>query len=90
MGDLSTIMPVIHPYANAAGGTGHGIDYIIEDYDRGVVSPAKVMVTTVLSLLGDGAQMATEVLNTHKPSMTADQYVELQRQRFTVETYDPS
>ena len=90
MGDLSTIMPVIHPYANAAAGTGHGIDYIIEDYDRGVVSPAKVMTATLLSLLAEGSQGAKKVLDLHRPSMTTEQYVETQRQRFTVETYDPS
>ncbi|MEE8045953.1 MAG: peptidase dimerization domain-containing protein, partial [Dehalococcoidia bacterium] len=90
MGDLSTIMPVIHPYANSATGTGHGIDYVIEDYDRAVVAPAKVMSATVLSLLGDDARMARETLDEHKPAMTADQYVVLQRERFTIENYDPS
>lgn len=90
MGDLSTIMPVIHPYANSASGVGHGQDYIIDDYDRAVVAPAKVMAATILQLLGDGAQLATEALAKNKPAMSADQYVKLQRERFKTELYEPS
>ncbi|MCZ6875442.1 MAG: amidohydrolase, partial [bacterium] len=38
MGDVSQIMPVIHPYVVAASGTGHGADYLIEDYDLAVLT----------------------------------------------------
>ncbi|MBN4064199.1 amidohydrolase [Dehalococcoides mccartyi] len=87
MGDLSTIMPVIHPYANSASGVGHGHDYLIDDYDRAVVAPAKVMAATVLELLGNGATTARETLSKSKPLMTAEQYVSTQRARFVTETY---
>jgi len=90
MGDLSTIVPVIHPYTNAAAGTGHGDDYLIEDYDRAVVAPAKVMSATVLTLLNDGAKVAKEVIAKHKPAMTPEQYVTTQRNRFKTEVYEPS
>lgn len=89
MGDLSTIMPVIHPYANSASGTGHGHDYIIEDYDRAVVAPAKVMTATVLELLGNDAQVAREVLSKSKTKWSAAEYVAEQRGRFSTETYEP-
>lgn len=90
MGDLSGIMPVIHPYANSASGIGHGHDYLIEDYDRAVVAPAKVMTATVLELLGNDAQSARETLDKNKPAMTAAEYVSLQRASFDKEIYDPS
>ena len=32
MGDLSQIMPVIHPYVAAATGNAHGADYVVQDY----------------------------------------------------------
>ena len=89
MGDLSAIMPVIHPYANSATGVGHGHDYLIEDYDRAVVAPAKVMTATVLDLLGNGAEKAREALKKNKTRMTRDEYVSTQRARFRTETYDP-
>jgi amidohydrolase len=90
MGDLSTIMPVIHPYANSATGVGHGHDYLIEDYDRAVIAPAKIMTATVLDLLGNDAQLARETLSKYKPAMSAEQYVALQRDRFSTQTYNPS
>jgi amidohydrolase len=90
MGDLSVIMPVIHPYANSASGIGHGHDYLIDDYDRAVVAPAKVMTATVLELLGGDAQLARETLDKTEPAMTAERYVLSQRARFTKETYGPS
>ena len=90
MGDLSTIMPVIHPYTNSASGIGHGHDYLIEDYDRAVVAPAKVMAATVLDLLGNEAQTARQAVYHSKPAMTAEQYVSVQRDRFKTELFEQS
>ena len=41
MGDVSQIMPVIHPFSGGVSGTSHGTDYLIEDYEKAVVNPAK-------------------------------------------------
>ena len=90
MGDLSTIMPVIHPYSNSASGIGHGHDYLIEDYDRAVVAPAKVMAATVLDLLGNNAQAARQTVDQSKPVMTAAKYVSVQRDRFKTELFEQS
>jgi len=90
MGDLSTIMPVIHPYTNSASGIGHGHDYLIEDYDRAVVAPAKVMAATVLDLLSNEAQTARQAVYHSKPAMTAEQYVSVQRDRFKTELFEQS
>ena len=90
MGDLSTIMPVIHPYANSASGVGHAHDYLIDDYDGAVVAPAKVMAATVLNLLENNAQAAREALAKSKPLMTAARYVSSQRDRFKIELFRPS
>jgi metal-dependent amidase/aminoacylase/carboxypeptidase family protein len=46
MGDVSQLMPVIHPYVVAASDTGHGCDYLIQDYALGVLTAAKAMVMT--------------------------------------------
>ena len=89
MGDLSTIMPVIHPYSNAATGVGHGHDYLIEDYELAVVAPAKLMAATVMDLLSNGAEAAKAALDRSRPSMTADQYVAAQREQYTTVTYKP-
>ncbi|MBL7165864.1 MAG: amidohydrolase [Dehalococcoidales bacterium] len=77
MGDVSCIMPAIHPYAAGATGNSHGDDYMIEDYDQAVLNPAKVMAMTVIDLLADGAVKGKEVLARHKPSMTRQEYLNL-------------
>lgn len=77
MGDISQIMPAVHPYAAGATGTSHGDDYVIEDYRQAVINPAKVMAMSVVDLLADGAANARQVIGRHKPKMTKQQYLDL-------------
>lgn len=88
MGDLSQIMPVIHPYTTAASGTGHGADYLIEDYVQAVINPAKAMAMTVIDLLAGDAAQARKVLATSTPPMSKSQYLALQEARLTEEWYE--
>ncbi|MGE3541313.1 MAG: amidohydrolase [Candidatus Tectimicrobiota bacterium] len=88
MGDLSQIMPVIHPYTTAATGTGHGADYIITDYVQAVLNPAKAMAMTVVDLLSDNAARAREVLATSQVPMNKSQYLALQNARLSEELYE--
>lgn len=88
MGDLSQIMPVIHPYTTAATGTGHAADYVIQDYVQAVINPAKAMAMTVIDLLVGNAEKAKEVLETSPASMSKQQYLALQDSRLTEELYE--
>ncbi len=88
MGDLSQIMPVIHPYTGAATGTGHGTDYLIQDYEQAVIAPAKAMAMTVIDLLYGDAERAKEVLARSSPPMTKHQYLSLQNSRLVEELYE--
>ena len=88
MGDLSQIMPVVHPYTGAATGSSHGTDYLIEDYEQAVIRPAKAMAMMVIDLLAGGAKKAREVLDKSPPKMTKEQYLALQEQRLSEELYE--
>jgi hypothetical protein len=88
MGDLSQIMPVVHPYTGAATGTGHGADYLIQDYVQAVVNPAKAMAMTVIDLLAGDAEKAKEILDTSPPQMSKAQYLALQDSRLNEELYE--
>jgi len=77
MGDVSNIMPAIHPHAAGATGNAHGDDYLIEDYEMAVLNPAKIMAMTVIDLLGDGAVRGNETVARHKPKMTRQEYLDL-------------
>ena len=87
MGDLSQLIPVIHPYTTAARGTGHSTDYVVEDYVQGVVNPAKAMAMSVIDLLHDDAQVARHVIDTSPPTMSKRQYLTFQNSRLTEELY---
>ena len=87
MGDLSQVMPVIHPYTGAATGAGHGVDYVIKDYTQAVINPAKAMAATVIDLLAGDSTQAHNVINNFKPNLSIDSYVSMQRSRLTEETY---
>jgi amidohydrolase len=87
MGDLSQLMPVIHPYTTAAHGTGHSTDYLVDDYVQAVVNPAKAMAMSVIDLLHDEAQVAKRIIDTSPPTMNPQQYLAFQDSRLTEELY---
>jgi amidohydrolase len=90
MGDLSQIMPCIHPYAGGARGNGHGSDYEIYDYETAAVVPAKAMAMTVIDLLANGAAEGKRVLSEFKAPLTKERYLELLRGLESEHTYRES
>ena len=90
MGDLSQIMPVIHPYTGGCSGTGHGDDYRVVDYDQAVIRPAKAIAMTVIDLLTSEAGAAKRVIENSRPPMTKESYLDLQDSRMSEETYTGS
>ena len=67
MGDLCSVMPVIHPYAGGSRGTSHGNDYYIEDPVAACVDSAKLQVGMLYLLLSDGAKRAKEIIDNFEP-----------------------
>ena len=87
MGDVSQIMPVIHPYVGAATGNAHGSDYIVKDYNLGVLIPAKAMAMTVIDLLYDGAKLARNVKSNYVAPLDKKEYLSLMRGVLREDTY---
>ena len=79
MGDISQLMPAIHPYVGGATGLGHGADYVVQDYSLAVITAAKSMAATVVDLLADGANLAGKVVAEHRPEMTRAEYLKFMR-----------
>ena len=87
MGDVSHLMPALHPYVGAAAGSAHGNDYLVEDYGLAVLTAAKAMAMTVVDLLGNGAVAARQIVGEFKPHMTNDQYLSFMRGLFKEASY---
>ena len=67
MGDLSCVIPSVHPNAGGAIGKGHGSDYYIADPVAACVDSAKMQLAMLLILLSDGAKRAKKVIEEFKP-----------------------
>ena len=67
MGDLSCIMPVVHPYAAGAKGTSHGNDYYIVDPEAACVKNAKWQIVMLTLLLQNGGERAKKIVSEYKP-----------------------
>jgi amidohydrolase len=87
MGDLSQLIPAIHPYVTAAKGVAHGANYQVIDYEMAVIQTAKAVVATVIDLLADGARVAVEIKQGYRPTMTRAEYVRVQGERNRVLRY---
>ena len=88
MGDLTHIMPGLHPMIGAAQGHLHGNDFTITDPEHGYLNSAKALAMTVVDLLADGAAEARRVLASFKPKMTKDEYLSFMRDLSYVEEFD--
>ena len=87
MGDISQIMPAIHPYAAAATGKAHGNDYIVQDYDLAVTTAGKAMAMTIIDLLFDDAQRANAIVRDFQGGMSRSAYLSWLRDIYSEETY---
>lgn len=88
MGDVSQIMPAIHPYVGGATGLGHGANYVVRDYDLAVLTAAKSIAATVVDLLADGAEAGGKIIAGHRPAMSRNEYLRFMRGLEKEEIFD--
>ena len=67
MGDLSTLMPVIHPYACGAKGLSHGSDYFIDNPYSACVLSAKWQLEMLFILLSEDGNRAKQIVANFEP-----------------------
>ncbi|TCL36491.1 amidohydrolase [Anaerospora hongkongensis] len=77
MGDVSHLMPTIHPYVGGATGSLHVRDFSVVDYDAACIIPAKIMAMTVIDLLSGQAEQAQTILKDFTPLLTKEEYIQL-------------
>ncbi len=87
MGDISHLMPAIHPYVGGATGIGHGADYVVQDYSLAVITAAKALASTAIDLLADGATVGGGIVSGHRPEMTRAEYLKFMRGLAKEETF---
>ena len=87
MGDISRLMPVIHPYVGGATGLSHGATYVVEDYALAVIKGAKALAYTAIDLLGDNASHGNSVAGGQRADMSIPEYLKFMRNLASEETF---
>lgn len=77
IGDVSAIMPTIHPYVGGVTGRGHASDYAIADPELAYIIPTKLMAMSLVDLLVDGAAGVKECQADFKPLYTKESYLQM-------------
>lgn len=89
-GDLSQMMPVLHPVMTGAAGTVHGKDWHIADPTNGYLAPAKALAMMAVDLLADDAALGRKVQQESRPALSKQEYLEQQKAIFRTDTFDPA
>ncbi len=83
MGDLTHLIPCIHPTVGGYAGNAHSKDFCIADWETAVLLPTKMMAMTLIDLLADGGSMMAEIQRDFAPAMTREQYCAYLDEQFT-------
>lgn len=87
-GDVSHLMPTIHPMIGGIKGNLHTRDFEIIDEDMAYLLPAKAMALTVIDLLFDDAYLGKQILNNFTPAMTKKEYLSFMESVDGVELFE--
>lgn len=77
MGDVSHLIPVVHPWVGCARGVLHGADYVLEDHRTAYNKSLKVLAGCLIDLLWDDAKEAERICKNFKPVLNKQTYCQL-------------
>ena len=75
MGDVSHLMPVVHPWVGCVDGVLHGADYALRDGEVAYTKTPQVLALTIVVLLTNVAEKAVAICQAFKPQLDRDSYV---------------
>ena len=77
MGDVSHLMPAIHPLTGGVGGALHAASFHVADYRAAVIIPAKIVASTLIDLLIDDAAKMRSITENYRPLLTKQMYLDV-------------
>ena len=75
MGDVSHLMPAIHPYVGGTVGLLHTKGFACVDFSACVLDTAKSFACMIVDLLCDEAKEAKEIIKNNPPILTKEEYI---------------
>ena len=80
MGDVSNLIPSIHPYVGGCkGSSNHANDMVVENYDLSVIESGRMMAHTIIDLLSNNAKNAKKIKDQFDPSFDRKSYLSFLR-----------
>lgn len=71
MGELCSLMPVVHPYSGGTSGKCHGEDFCVSDPYKACVLSAKWQLAMLILLLENGGERAKKIKADFKPKFAS-------------------
>ena len=90
VGDITHIMPAIHPMMGGIKGDLHAANFNVVDKDLAYIIPAKAMALTVIDLLFDNAKEAKTIIENFTPVLTKKEYMDYLKNADIENEYDYS
>lgn len=87
-GDISHLMPSIHPMIGGISGNLHTREFKIKDEELAYIVPAKTMALTIVDLLFQDAHLAKKIIDNFIPKMDKKEYLSFMEARDTVELFE--
>ena len=83
MGDITHLMPAIHPLVGGVNGALHAANFETVDTTAAITTPAKIVASTLVDLLMDNAVKLSAITENHRPLLTKKTYMEMLDSFFT-------
>jgi len=77
MGDITHLMPTIHPLTGGVDGTLHAANFEVVDYTAAVIIPAKIVASTLIDLLIDDAAKMRMITESYRPLLSKQAYLDI-------------
>ncbi|MGL4567922.1 MAG: amidohydrolase [Fusobacteriaceae bacterium] len=84
-GDVSHLIPSIHPMIGGISGKLHTREFDIVDEELAYIIPAKVMALSVIDLLAEKAETAKKIIDEFTPQMSKEEYLKFLEERDKIE-----
>ena len=78
MGDVSHLIPVVHPWVGCASGVLHGADFCLNNEEVAYQKTPEVLASTIIDLLYSEAAEAQRICAAFKPVLNRQTYCEFQ------------
>lgn len=75
-GDVSSLIPALQARLGGVSGDFHADNYRLEDKETAYLGAAKALITTLIDLLYDEAQLAQQVTDEYEPIFTKESYLQ--------------